>query len=128
LFISSITGHHNVAGNLNLADPGLTPLGITQCQQLAKEFPYHTSLDLIVTSPLRRTVETTLIGLKPAIEHGVLPILAEPLFQETGEFPCDIGSNPEVLKKELFSNETEKGWINWEDVEEGWNSKVSCEG
>jgi len=83
-----------------IPDPDLTPFGEEQCRQLAKDFPYHKSIELIVASPIRRTIYTALLGLKPEVDRG-LNVLALPELQETSALPCDTGSDPEVLQKEM---------------------------
>lgn len=78
---------------------------------------------LIVASPLKRTIQTALIGLKPAIDGGVVPILAMPLFQETGDYQCDTGSNRAELEK-VFAKEVESGLVDFSPCREGWTNKV----
>ncbi|KAB8336730.1 hypothetical protein FH972_021039 [Carpinus fangiana] len=61
-----------------LHDPVLTPFGETQCADLQAHLRAHEPLaeqiDLIVTSPMRRTLQTTQLGLGWLIERGV-PVL-----------------------------------------------------
>lgn len=112
-------GYHNLSvENQKIRDPDLTPLGKEQCAQLAKTFRYHSSVDLLVCSPLKRTIYTTLLGFQPEIERGVVPIVALPEAQETSDMPCDTGLDPSVLAKD-FENEP----IDFSRVTEGWNSK-----
>ena len=99
-------------------DPLLTPRGKEQCHKLATEFPYHSSVELLVSSPLRRTLSTTLVGFAEEVKKG-MRIIALPEAQETGSVPCDTGSDPEVLEKEF-----EKTQINLNLVHKGWNSKT----
>ncbi|KAJ3086057.1 hypothetical protein HK102_013552 [Quaeritorhiza haematococci] len=122
---------HNVAGDYSLHDPGLTPLGLEQCSTvLARYFPHaivapsaattgpeeqedlgvpstststSTPFDLIVTSPLRRTLQTTLHAfgplLKPHQSASRIPMYPLADLQETGDLPCDTGSSLEHLIK-----------------------------
>ncbi len=97
-------------------DPSLTPFGEEQCRQLAQRFPYHDNVELLVTSPIRRTIYTTLIGFKPEIKRGI-KIIALPEAQEVSDLPCDTGSDAEVLKKEMEGKPVDlsliyKGWNN----------------
>ena len=41
-------GYHNLSvANHSMPDPSLTPLGEEQCRQLRKDFPYHSSVQLL---------------------------------------------------------------------------------
>ena len=101
-----------------MQDPDLTLYGKEQCAYLTKTFPYHSSVDLLVCSPLKRTINTTLLAFKPDIERGVAPVVALPEAQETSDLPCDTGSDPSVLTKE-FENQP----VDLSRVTDGWNSK-----
>jgi broad specificity phosphatase PhoE len=110
--------YHNVKPENNqIYDPKLTPLGERQCHKLRDEFPLHKLIDLLVSSPLSRTVYTTLLSFTPGTERG-LKVIALPELQEVGDFPCDTGSDLEVLKKEL-----EDKPVDLSLVPEDWNSK-----
>lgn len=101
-----------------MQDPDLTPFGKEQCASLAKAFPYHSSVDLLVCSPLKRTIKTTLLAFQSDIERGVVPVIALPEAQETSDLPCDTGRDPSVLTKE-FENQP----VDLSRVTRGWNSK-----
>ena len=75
-------------------------------------------MDLLVSSPLKRTIQTMLFGFKKQVESGVkVELLAE--LQETSELPSDIGSSRDVLEKEeLF-----KG-LDFSGLPDDWTSKV----
>lgn len=83
-------------------DDAMTPLGRRQVQA----FPSRTSdlqnnIDLIVTSPLKRAIYTTLLGWKPAIDRlGLANLVILPEAQECSDFPCDTGSDKQVLEQE----------------------------
>lgn len=66
---------HNVTQNYDLPDPGLTPLGKEQCVELEShlqnELPLSEKIDVIISSPMVRTLQTTLIGLDWLIKRGV---------------------------------------------------------
>ena len=100
-----------------MPDPSLTAFGEEQCRNLAQIFPYHQSVELLVASPLRRTLYTTLLGFKPEIERG-MTVIALPEIQETADVPCDTGSDIDVLRKEM-----EDKPVDLSRVMEGWNSK-----
>ncbi|RPA96805.1 phosphoglycerate mutase-like protein [Choiromyces venosus 120613-1] len=109
--------HNNVDGKYYLHDPYLTPLGETQCHELSNKFPPKPAVELLVSSPLKRTIQTTLLGFKKLVESGVkLELLAE--LQEASELPCDTGSSRRVLEKEgMF-----KG-LDFSGLPEDWTSK-----
>lgn len=112
-------GFHNVTvANHNMHDPLLTPLGEEQCQILQKEFPYSDKIDLIVASPLRRTIQTALFSFGDVIKSKGLTIIALPEVQETSDLPCDTGSSPEDLQREFEGKPIDFGL-----VKPGWNSK-----
>jgi hypothetical protein len=54
-------------------------------------------------------------------KHKDMKIVLLPDVQETSDVPCDTGSDPEVLQKEM----EEKGIpVDMSLVQDGWNSKV----
>ena len=59
----------------------------------------HAKIDLIVTSPLTRTLETTLRAYGPAIQRdGLFKVVCLPQLQEVNDYPCDTGSSRESLE------------------------------
>lgn len=100
-----------------MLDPTLTPKGEDECQQLCQRFPYHQSVDLLVVSPLRRTIYTALLGFRPEIERGV-QVIALPEMQETSGLPCDTGSDATKLKQEMDGKPVDLSLVH-----DGWNSK-----
>lgn len=101
-----------------MPDPSLTAYGEEQCARLAHDFPYHKRVDLLVASPLRRTLYTTLLGFHTEIAKGI-PIIALPEVQEVADVPCDTGSDVEVLKEEMKGKP-----VDLSRLQEGWNSKT----
>jgi broad specificity phosphatase PhoE len=99
-------------------DPSLTPLGEEQCRELAENFPYHASVELLVSSPLRRAVQTALLSFEPEVERG-MRIITIPEAQETGSRPADTGTNKDVLEKEFEGQPIDFGLL-----VEGWNSNT----
>ncbi|KAI9835870.1 MAG: hypothetical protein M1819_001768 [Sarea resinae] len=98
-------------------DPSLTPFGEEQCRQLRDRFPYHHNVDLLVCSPIRRTIYTTLLGFEPELKRGI-KVIALPEAQETSDLPCDTGSDRSVLAAEMKDKPVDLSL-----VQEGWNSK-----
>jgi len=67
---------HNATQNWDLLDPPLTkPLGEQQCvdleEHLRNRVPLADKVEAIITSPLTRTVQTTLMSLDWLIKRGV---------------------------------------------------------
>lgn len=82
-----------------MRDPALTEYGVEQCRHLHSTFPYMESVDLVVASPLKRTIDTAMHSFKSAIEKRKLVVIALPELQETSDLPCDTGSSYEELAK-----------------------------
>ena len=101
-----------------MPDPSLTAFGEEQCRQLAQRFPYHQSVELLVASPLRRTIYTTLLAFNQEIERG-MTVIALPEIQETADVPCDTGTDIALLKDEMKDKP-----VDLSRVMEGWNSKT----
>lgn len=91
-------GYHNLAAqNAGIHDPLLTETGEEQARSLQTLFPHHDSIDLLCASPIKRTIQTGLLGFKPCIDRG-LTLLALPRAQESSNDPCDTGSTVDELK------------------------------
>ncbi|KAL8723481.1 MAG: hypothetical protein Q9225_000214 [Loekoesia sp. 1 TL-2023] len=100
-----------------MPDPPLTELGEQQCHDLCSKFPYHANISLLVTSPLRRTIQTTLIAFESELSRSI-ECIALPEVQETSDLPCDTGSNLSTLKED-FKNKP----VNFSLVPEDWDNK-----
>lgn len=103
-------GTHNPHHDTTIHDPELTPTGIHQSKDLSHDFPFKESVGLVITSPLRRTLQTSLIGLSTVLDKkyytdsGVsngAKLLIEPDVQAHSARPCDTGSEWGVLKNEF---------------------------
>ena len=109
---------HNLSvANHRIHDPDLTPFGEEHCRGLSQSFPDHKAIDLVVCSPLRRTIYTALLAFKQDIDRCGR-VIALPEAQETADVPCDTGSDLSVLKKEMADKPVDLGL-----VMEGWNVK-----
>ena len=119
-------GFHNLgAGDYSLPDPRLTPLGEEQCEALRKaSFADQSNISLVVSSPLCRALHTAFLTFRPALTaNNKCPpqILALPDAQETSDDPCDIGSDPSVLRDIV----TEYRWpVDLSLIKDGWNDKA----
>jgi broad specificity phosphatase PhoE len=112
---------HNVTKDFSLRDPGLTSQGFTQASSLATSFPALASTAVILTSPLRRTIETTLAGFGGIISNTnnkkkAVELILDPNLQERSDLPCDTGSDPSALKS-LFPD------LDFGVLADGWWAK-----
>ena len=112
-------GYHNLSvANHVLPDPLLTKYGEEQCCDLAKKFPFHSNVEAVVASPIKRTVYTALIAFGQDLQSKGLKVVALPELQETSDLPCDTGSSPEELAREFEGKPVDLGLVT-----PGWNSK-----
>ncbi|KAI1762086.1 phosphoglycerate mutase-like protein [Hypoxylon sp. FL1150] len=91
---------HNVDLDYSIPDAPLTPLGKKQAASLSRQIPsLQKEADLIVSSPLRRTLQTTALGWAPAVSRlgGPKAVVLLPEAQECNALPCDTGSSRETL-------------------------------
>lgn len=113
---------HNLCNaNHVIPDPNLTDLGHQQSLLLRGNFPFHAQADLVVASPLRRTIYTALQAFSPVFEaHPDLKLIAHPDLQETSDVACDTGSDPETLRREVEENGLP---VDLSLLYDGWNIK-----
>lgn len=81
---------HNVADDYSLPDAPLTALGKQQAAKLPEFVPANVrdSIELVVTSPLKRTLQTTLLGWGSTLQRlgGQTKAICLPQLQ--GEHSC----------------------------------------
>ncbi|ORY73621.1 histidine phosphatase superfamily [Leucosporidium creatinivorum] len=121
---------HNVAEDYSIPDAELTPLGRQQSAQLHEETKdgLQQTVELIVSSPLRRPMQTMLVGypdLKARLNHKVVLL---PELQEVNHLPCDTGSSRAFLEEH---DEFVKAGLDFSQIDEsekrhgvGWTSKM----
>ncbi|PWN89482.1 phosphoglycerate mutase-like protein [Acaromyces ingoldii] len=112
---------HNVDLDYSIPDAPLTALGKKQSAALQKQIAgLYDSVDVVVSSPLRRTLQSTKLGWGPAVERlgGISKVVCLPQAQECNDFPCDTGSP----RQELESLDEFKGF-NLELLTPDWTSK-----
>ncbi|KUJ13857.1 phosphoglycerate mutase family protein-like protein [Mollisia scopiformis] len=124
-------GEHNISDNFYVPDAILTPHGHTQCQALQATFPHHSTIEIILSSPLRRAIQTAIHSFAPALLRPDVNFLLVPLAQEISAKPCDVGHERDELREEmgrLLSAEGKEigfdgGRIDYSILDEGWSSK-----
>jgi len=88
-------------------------------------------VDLIVSSPLRRALQTAVHAFAPALQRDEVKLLLQPMAQEMNAYACDIGTDRDELEKQVEAGQlwaadvgvaSEK--VDFSAVEEGWNNKV----
>jgi broad specificity phosphatase PhoE len=101
---------HNVSKDFSELDPCLTPLGLQQATQLTQTFPYAPHVGIILSSPLRRAIQTTLAAFPHVLDkryfdpesgHGIesgATLILDPDLQERSALPCDTGSTRQDLE------------------------------
>lgn len=115
-------GTHNLPNSdLSIQDPPLTPFGISQCVALSNIFPHPSKVTHLVSSPLRRTLYTTIYSFPEPISRG-LKITAQPLLQELSSLGADTGISPTHLASE-FAGTKYASSIDLSHVTPDWNSK-----
>jgi len=92
------------AQDYSLRDPVLSEPGFSQCEDLHRslqnDLPEANEVELIVVSPMRRTLQTAQAGLRWLIERGV-PVQLRGEWQENSDKPCDKGTYVGVISKEF---------------------------
>jgi broad specificity phosphatase PhoE len=123
-------GENNINDSSWIRDALLTEKGKEQCRQLKKDFPYPNDISIVMSSPLRRAIQTAALSFGPTIAKPKVPFLVVPMGQEVSNKQCDIGHSreeieqqlPELVKGEILDFNISK--IDFTLVEDGWNSKV----
>ncbi|OGE47540.1 hypothetical protein PENARI_c042G05003 [Penicillium arizonense] len=112
-------GVHNLShANHHLPDPELTPLGEEQAGALGARFPALENIQLILSSPLRRAIQTALLAFPSKVGDGGLQVIAWPEVQEASDLICDTGRDLLEIKAEF-----EKLPVDFTVVEPGWHIK-----
>ncbi|KAI8984909.1 phosphoglycerate mutase-like protein [Trametes punicea] len=114
---------HNVSEDYTIRDARLTARGRQQAAALneATKDTIQAVADLLVTSGLRRTLSTTVVGfpiLRKRLEAEGKPVVVLPQLQEVNDLPCDTGSDRDVLEAD-----PEYEGIDLSTLVPRWNSK-----
>jgi broad specificity phosphatase PhoE len=102
----------------NKLDPDLTAAGIAQAVSLGTLFPYLTPDSLIISSPLRRSLNTAIHAFSNHLSTTKTEVIALPELQELSQWPCDTGSSLASLLTEYRDKP-----VNFEKVTINWDSK-----
>ncbi|CAE6478276.1 unnamed protein product [Rhizoctonia solani] len=117
-------------GKLNaIPDAVLTDLGRSQCIEFSNSplgCSIQDSVELILTSPQRRALSTTLLALPDAVGR-LLPrsrVILTPQLQEINDLPCDRGLDRETLESTPeYTTELKQGRLDFSPLSEDWNQK-----
>ncbi|WP_099159591.1 histidine phosphatase family protein [Virgibacillus ndiopensis] len=121
IFIRHGQGQHTLEppNSLHIKDPSLTNEGIDQAKLLRKNIPLSDT-DLVVISPIRRTLQTAFIwseGIR--CKKIVSPMVSPRMFPQKKEWktlPCDVIMDRKEIKNEfpdfiIEKNSTNDLWI-----------------
>ncbi|KAI1743829.1 hypothetical protein F4680DRAFT_470367 [Xylaria scruposa] len=92
--------HSTVPNGSPLRDPSLSSVGINQSRLIRATFPYMNQVRVIVSSPLRRSIQTARIAFGPILAPGLQITLAQVLLGLHGT-PELTGSPWEDLREEF---------------------------
>lgn len=106
--------HNTFPRNQNIHDPPLTALGLEESAKIIDTFPWHSNVGLILTSPLRRAIQTALGGYSHIIDapNGAELRIYKNL-QPGRDLPCDTGSPSSTLISEFPD-------LDFSSLEDGW--------
>jgi hypothetical protein len=81
-----------------------------------------------MASPMKRTIETAILGFEPSLSKSNVSFLLVPLAQEITAYPCDVGSEREELETRLEDDLSEAGFdkkrLDFTILEPKWTEKV----
>ncbi|KAM0751524.1 phosphoglycerate mutase-like protein [Meredithblackwellia eburnea MCA 4105] len=119
LFTRHAQAEHNVGERYHIPDAPLTTLGRQQSAELQQDTKdtFQLTADLLVSSPLRRPLQTTLVAY-PVLRERLGTIIILPELQETNDFPCDTGSSREDLEAD-----PEFSGLDFSNLTPEWTSK-----
>ncbi|KAL7623789.1 hypothetical protein AAE478_005342 [Parahypoxylon ruwenzoriense] len=95
-------------------DPDLSPEGRQQCLELLVSFPHMDKVKYLVSSPMRRAINSCLLAFSPVVLKE--PVVLVPQLTEAGSQVSSFGSSPSELHEE-FGKKISLGL-----VPENWNA------
>ncbi|KAM9873928.1 phosphoglycerate mutase family protein [Verticillium dahliae] len=93
---------HNISKDFTQRDPPLTATGLAQASALVETFPDAASIAVVLTSPLMRTLQTTITAFPQVFRKDVgggAQLIIDPDLQERSDLSCDTGSGRINLDK-----------------------------
>lgn len=121
VFIRHGQGEHtlDIPESLRIHDPGLTEAGKRQVELLKNQFPLN-SEDVVIASPVRRTLETALIWSNQArcrqIAHSLVSPRMFPQVNGAQTLPCDTLLPIKTIKRAFPRFEIKSSTsVNWEN-------------
>lgn len=109
--------------DLSIHDPPLSDLGVQQCHELRDHLranlPLVEDAELIIVSPMRRTLQTAQEGLGWLIDRGV-PVVPRAEWQENSNQPCDTGTPMTIIVKDYPQFNFDKVPSEWPVKEGRW--------
>ncbi|MGD6803865.1 histidine phosphatase family protein [Rossellomorea vietnamensis] len=125
IFIRHGQGEHtlNSPDSLQIQDPALTKEGVFQAQSLQSQINLN-ERDIVVISPVRRTLETASILTKDInCRRIVSPLVSPRMFPQNPEWktlPCDRMLNPKLIREQFPRFTIQEGLS-----EELWTSGIN---
>lgn len=118
--LTSSPGRTSDCKSPSVPDAPLTALGKKQAASLAPQVQQlQGTVDLIVSSPLQRTLQTTQLGWGPAVGRlGIGNVVCLPQAQECNDHPCDTGSSKATLE-----SKSELAGFDFSRLTPDWTSK-----
>ena len=124
-YIRHFEALHNLPpSNYQLLDPALSPHGQSQAAGTIEALKTIPKIDLIVCSPLTRTLQTYLL-LSDADDRRDIPLILHPDLQEKCSEPCDVGRPVAELKREFPSLVKELNVFEETFGDEEWRDKLT---
>lgn len=123
-FIRHAESEHNIPPyDGRLRDPYLSPHGRRQAEALGQQFPNMEDVDLVVCSPMKRTIQTAVIAFGDHIRSRGKEIVALPELQELSAKPCDTGSSIAELLTEFREEPLDLSLVphDWESKDRLWS-------
>lgn len=87
-------------------------------------------MSLVLSSPLRRTIQTAAYAFQPVLEQRQVPFILVPKAQEISKQACDTGQDCDVLNNEITqliaqgAAGFDQANLDTSLLEDGWNCKV----
>ncbi|KAI9162964.1 phosphoglycerate mutase family protein [Paramyrothecium foliicola] len=117
---------HNVSKDFSHRDPPLTELGQSQASALTQSFPGLSSVAVVISSPLARTLQTTLAAFSSVLEKQYIgeagieagaSLILDPNLQERSDLACDTGSDRKLLEAQFPG-------LDLSGLQDGWFAKT----